>query len=151
MRLSFALSFVMISFGTIPINAEDLTLLLRIQANFDQRRMVITEVNPNGPAAKLRNDRFPRAVAEPGDVIEAIDGKAIATHEDFVEAMNSSLDGNLKLTIRNVNDGQSMDFWTQAEPKDKDPFSIMKDGYFRAVKTDSVPMSPFGLSIGENL
>lgn len=151
MRLSIGLAlFVVMTSWSSSIVADELTLVLRVQANFDQGKMVIDDVNPNGPAAKLRNNQFSRARAEPGDVIVAIDGNPIASHDDFVEAMNNSIDGNLKLTIRNWKDGKSSDFWTQAEPKDKEPFLVMKGGYFRAVKTDSIPTSKFVLSIGDN-
>jgi len=130
--------------------AEEATLRLRVQADFQNRRMEIVSVDPNGPAANLSNNETPLASLEQGDVIESIDGLRITNRDDLVLALNRSVDGELRLSVKNVQNGQVADWWTSAEPTGRDQYSIARDACLRAIRSKSVPDPGFSITISEN-
>lgn len=123
--------------------ADEPTLRLSVQADFQSGRMAIVGVDPNGPAARISNNQFPTASLEPGDEIAAIDGVRIRNFSDMVSTMNQSVDGHVKLSVRNVQNGEVIDWWAYAEPTANTPYSIARDACLRAVRSNGVPVPNF--------
>jgi hypothetical protein len=130
--------------------AEEPMFRLGVNASFEDGNMRIQQVAPEGAGSRLHNSEVPAARLEPGDVIEEVDGKPIASMDDLVNAMNSSEDGYLLLKIRDINSGNSSLWNTAATPTARNPYEQMRDTIRRAVRTKQLSFTPFVLSNLEN-
>ena len=151
---SITLALAAIVFAIAPSTkskGEDATLLLRVRADFQNGEMVITDIDPNGPAARLSNAEIPMASLEAGDVVEAIDGARITNHDSLVAALNRSVDGYVRVSVRNVQNGQVVDFWTDAQPTGQTPYAIARDACLRAVRSNSVAVQQLGFKVTDQL
>jgi hypothetical protein len=133
---------ILVAFASVA-NAEEPMFRLGVNASFDDGNMRILEVNPEGPAGKLHNDGTPRARLEAGDIIEKVDGNGITSYDDLVRSLNSSLDGYVALTVRDVNSGNSMLWYTMANPTARNSYEQLRDTLRRAVRNKEVPMTEF--------
>ncbi len=128
--------------------AEEPMFRLGVNASFDDGNMRILEVNPEGPAGRLHNDETPRARLEAGDIIERVDGSGITSNDDLVGALNSSLDGYVALTVRDVNSGNSVLWYALATPTARNSYEQLRDTLRRGVRNKEVPMTEFFFNDG---
>lgn len=138
---------ILATFASVTL-AEEPMFRLGVNASFDDANMRILEVNPEGPAGKLHNDGTPRARLEAGDIIERVDGNGITSYGDLVNALNSSLDGYVALTVRDVNSGNSLVWYTMATPTARNAYEQLRDTLRRGVRRKEVPMTEFFFNDG---
>jgi hypothetical protein len=76
----------------------------------------VVAVNPGSPATRLyRTDNAQQPITlTPGDVITAVDGRPVRSLAEYYQAMNAATPGKVKITVRDVSNGQMVELATRA-------------------------------------
>jgi hypothetical protein len=97
----------------------ELKYTLKIKGIFDKDGLRIEELDADGPMNMLKDgDGNVVGMAEKGDVIREMDGKAIKSAKDYVKALNEAADANkIKVKLKDINTGNDQEFYVSAQKR----------------------------------